>query len=281
MQNGRFQGKCGNPDCGIDFRILPAIEIHHPKNKSSTWRDILKHKYEDVKRILDDLDKTIPLCRNCHSLTYKVFYSYYRGLIDALYHLISYRFAYNDFKKEIKTRIMNYGLLDQYSYGITRNKIMAWLRKKIVINYIYNGECANCGEDDIGKLEFHHMNPTLKNSYKHRNPNLDKLNIWKTLTLSNTNEASERVICEECICLCANCHIMMTSNHFVDNSSEILSTPYYLEKDGEEVELILNGDLYSDEIRKSYDKLQYNCEKAHERIIKLKKSGESIKDIIF
>ena len=282
MKNGHFKGKCANPECDIDFTKLPAIEIHHPKSKRFTWRLILKKRYDLVKKKLDETDKAIPLCRNCHSLTYKVFYSHYKDLINDRYIFVDEsdnpRSA-EEIDKEIKKGIERYGLINNYSYGKTKIKILGWLRKRSVINQLYNGKCANCGERDIGKLQFHHMDPTLKNTFKHRNPNFDHLNIWKTFILSDIKEAADRVIFEECICLCGNCHALITSKYFEKNSVEILNTEYFLIKNGKKTKFRLNGESFSENIVNFFNKLRNVCEREHQRIKIIKKNNDiQIKD---
>ena len=86
---------------------------------------------------------------------------------------------------------------------------------------------------------------------------------------------------EECICLCGNCHAMITSKYFEENSAEILSTEYYLEIDCKKVKFNLNGENFSNEINNMYEKLRSNCEKAHHKIKQLKESKEIIIQPIF
>lgn len=277
INNGIFESKCANPECNIDFLRLPVMEIHHPNRKTFRWRTLLKKKYRDIKFYLDKKDKAIPVCRNCHNYINKSFYRYYTELINDPNFFTDPSGDFYSTEKimnKLKLKIKKLGLLEQYEYGMTKIKILAWLRKKSVIEQLFNGECAFCKEKNISKLEFHHMDPSLKNTFRHENPNLDDLTPWKTLVLSNIKESAERLIFEECICLCGNCHALVSSQYFEDNAIEIISTPYYLNKNGKKVKFQLNGKKYERTIKKIFKELRKTCEKEHQRIKSIKERGD-------
>jgi len=68
IKNGIYGGSCANPDCKINFKWLPAMEFHHLGKKTAAWKDLYKKTYEKIKQILDEKDRTEPLCSNCHTL---------------------------------------------------------------------------------------------------------------------------------------------------------------------------------------------------------------------
>jgi len=110
----------------------------------------------------------------------------------------------------------------------------------------------------------------LKNTYKHKNSKLDGLSIWKTLVLSTITEAIERLIFEECACVCSNCHSMIESNYFKDNTAEILSETFYLEENGQIREHQLDGEKYVKEIQEFFKKIREVLETEHDRINQIK-----------
>jgi len=135
-----------------------------------------------------------------------------------------------------------------------------------------------CEETNVAKLQFHHLDHILKNTFNHKNPNLDKLSIWKTLVLSTITETIERLIFEECICVCSNCHSMIESKNFEKNATEIISEKYYLEENDQIREYQLNAKKHIKEIKEIFEKIQEALEKEHARIKLIKTNNFKITD---
>jgi len=73
-----------------------------------------------------------------------------------------------------------------------------WFREEIMPQY----NCVRCGEDDFSCLDFHHMNPKIKDN-----------TISRLLANGSTKE---RILDEvsKCIVFCANCHRKFHAGRF-------------------------------------------------------------------
>lgn len=90
-------------------------------------------------------------------------------------------------------------------------QIIPWIKKRIVIENLYNGKCIGCDEDKLPTLQFHHKDPEQKTYEK-----------WSDLSNLNINKIMEKLKDDSAICLCANCHSMTESKQFKENMSEII-----------------------------------------------------------
>ncbi len=230
-----FNGKCSK--CDIDVINLPAFQFHHPyaKFKTKEWRKIkgknLQEIFEWVKR-----DKVNLLCANCHNSEHAVIFEEYKSLI---LNRNLFKMSAEEINKLIFKRTSHFNSkLDRMHI---REKIREWIKKRFVIETLYNGQCIGCGEitvrNSLSALEFHH-----------RDPNQKKREIkWAVIEHLNSKQIIDILIKEQCVCLCANCHSFIHSRYaeFIDEAL-----------DGLEDSISLNNTIYLPEkLRELYEKI--------------------------
>ena len=230
-----FNGKCSK--CDIDIINLPAFQFHHPyaKFKTKKWRKIkgknLQEIFEWIKRDRVDL-----LCANCHNSEQAVIYEDYKSLI-------SKRNIFKMSAEEINKLIIKSSsqLSNKLDRMHVREKIKEWIKKRFVIEKLYNGQCIGCGEItvkyDLSALEFHHKDPNQKKrEFK-----------WNVIEHLDSKQIIDFLIKEQCVCLCANCHNFIHSRfaEFVDEALEGLEDFISLD----------NKTYLSEKIRELYQKI--------------------------
>ena len=219
-----FKGNCARKECKVDFSRLPAMEFHHLVSnvKEFTWNKIYSIKYSILKGMLE-IDKTIPICRNCHEFFSKKLFSDFKDIIlkedmffnkegqirtaeeidTILNNLINFHPKYLDRAK----------ILKQTKESI-KFQIKGWLKKRAVIEQLFQGKCQGCNEmtveGNLPALTFHHLNPNIKKSK------------WAELLPSLTiSQLAKGIIEEGCTCLCANCHAIIESKYYLKNIAKI------------------------------------------------------------
>ncbi len=252
MQNGRFKGKCSTSNCSTDFLHLPAFDFHHPSEKNYSWIKLLKKKYQTLKDLLEE-DGVFPLCKNCHAPKQQSILLDYKNLILSQY-LFRNKSGKQKNTKEISNMIdeaiLNYPNLkdklekDSQYIGHVKYMIKSWIRKRAIVEQLYGGKCINCGETNLSSLTFHHMNPEKKKDISS-----------EAFRKFSIKQLANKMIQEECICLCANCHTMSEATIFREHSEEIFVD---MEK----------KEIYVKRINYFYEKLTKNIQKEHKRIIK-------------
>lgn len=143
-------------------------------------------------------------------------------------------FKVNKFIKENNTYLTAAG----FKYEVKR-----WIKKRSVIEQVFNGKCISCGEDRLPSLQTHHTNQDLK---VHKWGNIYRK--WNIKELIN-----DFIIEEECVWLCGNCHAMINTKHFENNIEEVL------------------GEKYLQEVKADYIKIKSSIIKHIDRIKKIKK----------
>ncbi len=229
LYNGKYKSKCSNPNCSVDFLLLPSFEFHHPSDKTYSWRKNLKKNYKDIKKLLEN-DGVLPLCSNCHALEQQTILLDYENLI-----LNEYLFSNSTqtINKMIETSIETHPNLgkkkstDPQYKDHAKYMIKSWIRKRAIVEQVYNGGCINCEETYLGSLTFHRVDPKRK----------DKISSEAFRTYSIPYLAKQ-VIKEKCVCLCANCHGMITSTIFRDHFEEVFEGLNNIDK------IINNVDLF-------------------------------------
>lgn len=257
LRHGKFNGKCWDPDCNTNFLKLPTFNFHHPHKKNYTWKKLSKRSYSVIKDQLEE-DGIIPLCNNCHEPYQQTILKDYKKLILNPYLFIKRsgkRRTGERINEMIDKAILNNPELDkklqqdsQYK-GHVKFMIKSWLRKRIILEQLYDGKCINCNEGFLGSLTFHHLDRSKKKEISS-----------KALSHFNFEELVKMLINEECVCLCANCHSMVESTIFRENYKEILNEMGSLEKNFKDIKTF-------------YKKLDENLEKEYERINHLKNSN--------
>ena len=129
------QIQCFN--CNADLNHLPALQFHHTekhlKIKGAEWN---KLRFKPLDNIIKKLDpqKCILLCANCHAMRTATFFNLYKNAIFS-------------------------EVIEEYSWRI-RGKINRWIRKKKIIEDLFDGKCAKCqktGIDEVPALQFHQL----------------------------------------------------------------------------------------------------------------------------
>ena len=244
MNGGSYGGKCSNPSCNTDFKRLPAFDFHHEekKIKTTTWNEIMHKKYDEIKNTLES-QKVKPICKNCHlpenakifndfkeTILKKDLFTYSSHDIDKFLNL-----KVNKFVKENNTN---------YTAASLKIEVKRWIKKRAVIEQVFNGMCISCAEKRLPSLQMHHNNQDLK---VHRWGDISRK--WNIKELIN-----DFVIEEECVCLCGNCHAMLNTINFEKNVGKVLGEKYVLE------------------VKADYNKIKGAIMKNSSRIKKIKKS---------
>ncbi|MHA2130501.1 MAG: hypothetical protein ACW99L_11050, partial [Promethearchaeota archaeon] len=174
--------KCFNCNAGIN--LLPALQFHHIqkrlKVKGSEWNKLRFNRLEKIIKRLDQ-QECILLCANCHAMITATFFHKY--------------------KKAIFTE-----KIEEYAWQIKGN-IKRWIRKKKIIEELYNGRCTKCQNTSIDKLpalQFHHLDPSRKKTYFSSD----------LRDITDTKKIKKLLIEEDCTCLCSNCHAIKNADIF-------------------------------------------------------------------
>ena len=190
----------------ITLENLPMLDFHHPDPNLSTvsarkkgfWRSV---RYKSWLFIRNELlkQKVIVICRNCHMKLQAILLEKYKDLI----------LSYND------PALITQNLISDHAM---KQAIQRYIRKKIILFDIWDGQCIKCGFgisinniDNLPALEIHHLTPEKKG---------DDLSNYLTV-ISDINRIKEIIKKEECVCLCRNCHILVQSTFFNENKKEI------------------------------------------------------------
>jgi len=230
IYGGKFRnGKCVK--CGNDIAKLPSLTMHHldPRLTMNTLSKLLVKYSTDYKKIIKILqpEKVVLMCINCQRLEHAYLFIRFRDIIldPNLYNYTVYEIEVNinSFKKRHGTQ----GEVTKIKY---------WIKKRVVIEYLFNGRCAGCGKitvfNNLPSLEFHHIDSIIEERLR-----------WKKIRHLNIKRIITMLLEEGCICLCANCHKLIGSHRFAKLSVEIL---------GE-----INGQKAKDE----YNKLDFNIQR--------------------
>ena len=203
IYNGEYKEKC--PECETKVIKLPAFDFHHPdKNLKKEQRIRTYSNWMKTKELLEK-EKAIPLCKSCHAIKQATVFNKHKELI----------LKKNDFENHlegVEKKIHQYVRthLRNQKYDQIR-QIIPWIKKRIVIENLYNGKCIGCDEDKLPTLQFHHKDPEQKTYEK-----------WSDLSNLNISKIMEKLKDDSAVCLCANCHSMTESKQFEENMGEII-----------------------------------------------------------
>jgi len=101
-----------------------------------------------------------------------------------------------------------------------KTQIKRWLKKRFIIENLYNGKCIGCGEihiqDNLPSFDFHHRN---ENSIKKKSKwnEINKFDILKIIKILKE---------EECVALCSNCHRIITNFRFIKHIDKIFGKEF-------------------------------------------------------
>jgi len=207
MYEGKFSEKC--PECDISTTKLPIFDFHHLNRDSKTRRIKFDGYWVKALKALEK-EKTIPICRNCHLKKQAKFYNNFKDIINKK----------NDFEsslKGIEAKIYQY----IYKKGIKYREayqIKSWIQKRIVIQRLYDGHCIGCGEESLPTLQFHHRDNQNKTFHK-----------YDTLRYTQIEKIEKKLIKDDVVCLCGNCHRMIEAEYYEKNYKKITGINYYQE----------------------------------------------------
>jgi len=242
MNNGLYRGKCSNCNCDTNFKRLPAFDFHHedPKIKTTLWSEIMHKKYDEIKNTLES-QKVKPICKNCHLPDNAKIFNDFKDII-----LKKDLFTYSSkiIDRIVNLKVIKYvkGNNTNYKAASLKFEVKRWIKKRAVIEQVFNGRCISCGEDRLPSLQTHHTNQDLK---VHKWGNISRK--WNIKELIN-----DFIIQEECVCLCGNCHAMLNTTNFEKNVEKVL------------------GEQYIQEVKADYNKINSAIMKNLNRIKKIK-----------
>lgn len=189
-----FDGKCSK--CGLGIVYLPALEFHHPEEKKFSWYHIMDKSYKHAVKILKK-EKVIVLCKNCHELEQSKTYNSFQDLIlrPDIFLLSSDKL--NELIEKVYQDILN-------KIYISDIRLIHYLiKKRFVIEQLYNGQCIGCKEvtvySNLPAFDFHHLEPEK----------IEEKSRWQTLKYLDSEDIIKALIEENCICLCSNCHRLL------------------------------------------------------------------------
>ncbi len=198
-------------------------------------------KYSSIKETLEQQDISL-LCNNCHSLKDSNIFNNFKDLImrKEIFNLSAKKIE-NIIDKEIASYLNINKSKRKASY--LKHEIKRWLKKRSIVEQLFNGSCIACGEFSLSTLQCHHTNPELKQN---------KWSViarkWDVKKLIN-----DFFLKEECIILCANCHAMIKSSNFKNYVEFILGSEYKREVLTEYNKLEFKIKLFTFKIRKIKD----------------------------
>ena len=206
IYGGKYGNKC--PGCDTTVAKLPAFDFHHPIKELKTGTMNFHGNWEKTLKRLEK-EKVIPSCRNCHLKEQPKFYKKYKNLIE---HKNEFESSLEGIEGKLYKQIYK-----QYP-GIGHkegHQIKSWMSKRIAVDRLYNGGCIGCGEKNLATLQFHHRDRDKKTFQKY-----DKLR-YTTL-----QKIEKILIKDDAVCLCGNCHRMITTKHYEKNHQEIVGIKY-------------------------------------------------------
>ena len=224
IYKGKFNNKCCY--CDNDLIILPALSLHHrdPLKKLNSLHKLLKSSldYFEIINILEPENVEL-VCRNCHRIIHSILNDY-----DFINQFIIHPSLFDKNLEEIENEIWSLLKQNKLTSHLTeqrqsriKQRVISLIKKRVVIKYLYDGKCVGCEDIDVTNnimsLEFHHImnnEDFLNEKAKLRWTDIEHLNILDIIRLLKS---------ENCVTLCANCHIFLHSNAFVDFSSKILN----------------------------------------------------------
>ena len=242
IYEGIYGGKCSNPSCSTDFKRLPAFDFHHedPKIKTNLWSEIMHKNYNEIKNSLE-AQKVKPICKNCHLPDNAKIFNDFK---DTILKKDLFTYSSKDIDKFLNTKVNRFIKENNTNYTAASLKfeVKRWIKKRSVLEQVFNGKCISCGEDRLPSLQTHHANQELK---AHRWGAISrKWNIKKLV--------KDFILKEECVCLCGNCHAMLNTKNFENNVEKVL------------------GDKYVQEVKADYNKINQAIKNNISRIRKIK-----------
>ena len=224
-----FGKKCSKCDTSLIY--LPSFEFHHTSKgrKEFSWRNISQKSYQTLKNWAIN-EKVIPLCGNCHSKEQAKYFNEFKQLIlkNNLFKL-----SQKEIEESIDSSIRNHPKFKNLKIkSKIKYQIKRWIRKRYVIEQLYDGKCVVCGikaNENLPSMIFHHRTDKLKT--------LD----WGDLRDLDCEEILNSLISENCVSICSNCHgaLHTTFNSNIEDILKDLFTKNEISKFTSELNQIL------------------------------------------
>ncbi len=244
--DGKCQGINGYCPFDIDYKFLPALSFDHRLEKYNTIVKRKEMRYitptkmlsgsfngalTKMKSQIGGLDLR---CRNCHSSRHHKMYNFLpifnflkslhiRNIdvnttlvLDSVNLLAKKYFEHT--KKTMKLSEKN---TQAQILGRIRSQIFRLIKKKYIIEYLFGANyiCPICQKANINEyltcFEAHHTN---KNIFEN---DLQKI-ILSSYFFKSTKWLIKKLIDQECIYVCRNCHTMITAKNYNENALIIL-----------------------------------------------------------
>jgi len=244
--DGKCQGINGYCPFDIDYKFLPALSFDH---RLENYNAIVKKKgmryitptkmlsgsfngaLTKMKSQIGGLDLR---CRNCHSSRHHKMYNFLpifnflkslhiRNIdVNTTFVLDSVNLlAKKYFERTKKTMKLSEKHTQAQILGRIRSQIFRLIKKKYIIEYLFGANyiCPVCQKANINEhltcFEAHHTN---KNIFEN---DLQKI-ILSSYFFKSTKWLIEKLIDQECIYVCRNCHTMITAKNYNENALIIL-----------------------------------------------------------
>ncbi|MHA1106149.1 MAG: hypothetical protein ACTSPN_10600 [Promethearchaeota archaeon] len=188
----KFDGKCRM--CNLSIIWLSSFHFHHPDPyiKTADWKNVEDKTYSDIVKWAVS-DKVIPLCNNCH-----------KKEEASLFHKFKDFILTPDLFDKSPEQIDQLLIVGTSMTSGEKTKVQEWIRKRYIIERIFDGKCIGCGTvnifNNLASLVFHHLDPIIKDS---------EISALLHLSCEMIYEILKK---EKVVCLCANCHSLIHSN---------------------------------------------------------------------
>ncbi len=191
--NELFDGKCHQ--CGLNLESIVLAHFHHPfaEYKTAEWLDVQDKSISDIIKWAKN-DKVIPLCNNCHKKEGATLFEKFKDLIlmEGLF---------DKTPEELNDLL----IIGEELSSHEKTKIQKWLRKRYIIEKLFEGKCIGCGEVNI----FNNF-PGL--TLHHRDPSIKSVKMEEIFRDNDCETIFEIILKEDAVCLCANCHSIFHSD---------------------------------------------------------------------
>jgi len=224
VYNGELNGKCQM--CSTNIEKLPSLQFHHLDQKLKSGKGIsMSRNWEETKKQVEREKATI-LCENCHTKQRSKYYNKHVKIIQE--NNLSPLASNNQISQYVKNKLPN------ANYEV-RRQVTRSIKKKIVIDHLYEGKCFGCGDvntkENLPALQFHHRDKNNPYKMSKTYDNLRDLEI---------KEIIKKLKKDNCISLCGDCHRMEQATQFKNNYEKIVEPEYW------------------DDIKKYYEMLENN-----------------------
>ncbi|MFX1365138.1 MAG: hypothetical protein ACFFCE_17925 [Promethearchaeota archaeon] len=190
----KYKGMCAQ--CNADSKLLYAVDFHHsdPKIKGNTWNERRTKDWKETMKIFEK-EKVIPLCGNCHSREQAKLFNEYKSVIlkENIFNIPA-----NKIDKILYEKVKNHET--HYNRNI-KFRVTEWLKKRSVIEQLYDGKCIGCNsttvKNNLPALQFHHRSGLKEADNKLK---------WEKIKKYDIESICKKLIREDCVCLCTNCH---------------------------------------------------------------------------